>query len=143
MKRHASAVWMGTLREGNGELSTESGALTSIPYSFKTRFEGQQGTNPEELIAVAHAACFSMALSGELQKARLKPENIRTDATLSFEQIDGQWTISEVRLDVSAQVPGATQEQVNEAIERAKEGCPVSRVLKARILATSARQEAA
>src|SRR5436309_344046 len=109
MKRTASAVWTGTLKEGKGTLSTPSAALKGTPYSFQSRFgEGTQ-TNPEELIAAAHAGCFSMALSNILGKSNLTPERIATTASLSLEQVNGAWTITEIHLDLSAKVPGTDQ----------------------------------
>ncbi len=133
MKRHASAVWMGGLRDGKGALSTESGVLKGIPYSFSTRFKDDPGTNPEELVAAAHAGCFSMALSGALGDAGFSPEDIETTATLNFEQTDAGWTTTSINLDVVARVPGATSEAFLKAAEGAKEGCPISRLLKTEV----------
>src|SRR5438046_2623113 len=99
MKRSAQASWEGTLKDGRGNLTTDSGALSSIPYTFGTRFENQKGTNPEELIAAAHAGCFTMALSFELQKAKLPPRAIKTNATVSLEQVQGEWNIVGINLD--------------------------------------------
>ena len=133
MERKASAVWNGGLKDGKGTISTTSGVLSNTPYSFTTRFEGTPGTNPEELIAAAHAACFSMALSAQLGGANLKPESIQTSATLTMEKLDAGWTITKVHLDVTAKVPGASPEAFNKAAQDAKAGCPVSKVLKADI----------
>jgi osmotically inducible protein OsmC len=133
MERKASAVWNGGLKDGKGTISSTSGVLSNTPYSFKTRFEGTPGTNPEELIAAAHAACFSMALSAQLDGANLKPESINTSATLTMEKLDSGWTITKVHLDVTAKVPGASTEAFNKAASDAKAGCPVSKVLKADI----------
>jgi lipoyl-dependent peroxiredoxin len=133
MERTASAVWKGNLREGGGIVSTGSGVLRDTPYSFTTRFESAMGTNPEELIAAAHAACFSMALSVQLMTQQLTAEKIATSARLTFEKLEAGWTISKIHLDVSARVPGATPEAFAKAAEGAKASCPVSRVLKAEI----------
>jgi osmotically inducible protein OsmC len=133
MQRKASAVWKGGLKDGKGTVSSTSGVLSNTPYSFTTRFEGTPGTNPEELIAAAHAACFSMALSAQLGAAKLTPESIGTSATLTMENIEGGWTITAVHLDVVAKVPGASAEAFNTAAQNAKAGCPVSKVLNAKI----------
>ena len=133
MKQKASAVWQGSLKEGNGTISTGSGALSAKPYSFKTRFEGEQGTNPEELIGAAHASCFSMALSMILGMAGFTPEKIETTATVTLEQKDGGFAITASHLDVSAKVPGATEAAFLECAAKAKGGCPVSKVLNANI----------
>ena len=133
MQRKASAVWKGGLKDGKGTVSSTSGVLSNTPYSFTTRFEGTPGTNPEELIAAAHAACFSMALSAQLGAAKLTPESIGTSATLTMENIEGGWTITAVHLDVAAKVPGASAEAFNTAAQNAKAGCPVSKVLNAKI----------
>jgi osmotically inducible protein OsmC len=140
MQRKASAVWKGTLKEGAGTISSDSGVLKSSPYSFTTRFENAPGTNPEELIAAAHAGCFSMALAAQLTAAQLTPEQIATTATLSLEKIEAGWTITKVHLDVAARVPGASAEAFQTAAATAKVNCPVSRVLKAEIT-MSARLE--
>src|SRR5918998_3972750 len=133
MKRKASARWQGGLKDGKGTISTDSGVLKETQYSFSTRFENGVGTNPEELIAAAHAGCFSMALSGQLGKADLKAESIETTATVTLDKVDGNFTITAVHLDVSARVPGASQEAFETASGNAKAGCPVSRVLNAEI----------
>jgi len=133
MQRKASAVWKGGLRDGKGTVSAASGVLSNTPYSFTTRFENTPGTNPEELIAAAHAACFSMALSAQLGEAKLAPESIQTSATLTMEKLDSGWTITAVHLDVVAHVPGATPEAFSKAAQNAKAGCPVSKVLNAKI----------
>ncbi|MDT7603762.1 MAG: lipoyl-dependent peroxiredoxin [Acidobacteriota bacterium] len=133
MKRKASARWQGALQDGKGTISTDSGVLSETQYSFSTRFENGAGTNPEELIAAAHAGCFSMALSGQLGKANLTPESIETTATVTLEKTDAGFTITEVHLDVTARVPGATEEAFHTAADNAKLGCPVSRVLIAKI----------
>jgi lipoyl-dependent peroxiredoxin len=133
MQRKASAVWKGSLREGAGSISTDSGILKNTPYSFTTRFENAPGTNPEELIAAAHAGCFSMALSAQLATVHLTPDQIATTATLTLEKLDAGWTISKIHLDVSARIPGASAEAFEAAAASAKANCPVSRVLKADI----------
>jgi osmotically inducible protein OsmC len=133
MKRNANAEWHGGLKDGKGTISTDSGVLESTQYSFSTRFEDGRGTNPEELIAAAHAGCFSMALSGQLGNAGLVAESIRTTASVKLEKTDAGFTITEVHLNVAARVPGATQEQFETATDNAKAGCPVSRVLNAKI----------
>ena len=133
MKRTASAVWQGNLKDGQGTISTESGVLERTPYSFSTRFENVRGTNPEELIAAAHAACFSMALSGQLGAANLTASSIETSATLTLEKLDSGWAITTVHLDVVGKVPGADNAAFQKAAENAKSGCPVSKLLKANI----------
>ncbi len=133
MKRSASAVWTGDLRSGKGTISTESGVLSDTPYSFKTRFEQGTGTNPEELIGAAHAGCFSMALSVELQKAGLIAERIATKADVTLEQKVGGFAITAVHLTLRAKVPGASQSDFEEATQAAKVGCPVSKLLRADI----------
>jgi len=133
MQRKASAVWKGGLKDGKGAVSSASGVLNNTPYSFTTRFENTPGTNPEELIAAAHAACFSMALSAQLSGANLTPESINTSATLTMEKLDSGWTITAVHLDVVARVPKADKAAFDTAANNAKSGCPVSKVLKADI----------
>ncbi len=133
MKRKASAIWNGGLKGGKGAISTESGVLSSTQYSFGTRFENGVGTNPEELIAAAHAGCFSMAFSAQLEGAGLTATSINTNATVTMDKTDAGFTITAVHLDVTASVPGATQQQFDTAAANAKAGCPVSRVLKADI----------
>jgi len=133
MQRKASAVWKGGLKDGKGTVSSSSGVLSNTPYSFATRFENTPGTNPEELIAAAHAACFSMALSAQLSGANLTPESISTNATLTMDKLDSGWAITKVHLDVVARVPKADAAAFNKAAESAKSGCPVSKVLKAEI----------
>ena len=133
MQRKASAVWKGGLKDGKGTVSSSSGVLSNTPYSFTTRFENAPGTNPEELIAAAHAACFSMALSAQLSGANLPPESINTNATLTMEKLDSGWTITAVHLDVVARVPNADKAAFDTAAGNAKSGCPVSKLLKADI----------
>jgi osmotically inducible protein OsmC len=133
MQRKGSAVWNGGLKDGKGTVSTASGILNNAPYSFVTRFENETGTNPEELIGAAHAGCFSMALSGQLNSAGLKPERITTEATVTLEKLEAGFAITTVHLQVSARVPGATQDQFSTAANNAKAGCPVSKLLNAKI----------
>jgi lipoyl-dependent peroxiredoxin len=133
MKRKASAVWRGGLKDGKGTISTASGVLSDTQYSFSTRFEDGIGTNPEELIGAAHAGCFSMALSGQLGQAGLTAESIHTTATVTLDKTDAGFTITEVHLDLTAKVPGADQQAFDTAVNNAKEKCPVSRLLNARI----------
>jgi osmotically inducible protein OsmC len=137
MKRKALAVWQGGLKDGKGRISSESGVLAETPYSFGTRFESGKGTNPEELIAAAHAGCFSMALSGQLGNAGLTAQAVHTDATVTFEKLEAGWTVTEVHLDVKARVPGATPAAFETAANGAKTGCPISRLLNARITMTA------
>ena len=133
MKRTASAVWRGGLKEGKGTLSTQSGALAETQYSFSTRFENGRGTNPEELIAAAHAGCFSMALSAELGQAGLTPDSIATSAALTMERLEAGWTVTAIHLDVVAKVPGSDRARFEAAAQTAKAGCPISRLLNAKI----------
>src|ERR1700751_1959091 len=126
MERKASAVWKGGLKDGKGEFSAPSGVFSHVPYSFKTRFEDAPGTNPEELIAAAHASCFSMALSAQLGAANLTPDSINTTANLKMEKQDSGWAITAIHLDVSARVPKADESAFKKAAENAKAGCPVS-----------------
>jgi len=133
MKRKASAVWRGGLKDGKGAISTDSGVLKNTQYSFSTRFENGVGTNPEELVAAAHAGCFSMALSAQLESAGLKAEEINTTATVTMEKVDAGWTVTAVHLDVNARIPGADQAKFDKAANDAKTGCPISRLLNAKI----------
>lgn len=133
MKRNASAHWAGNLKEGKGTVSTESGTLKGTPYSFSTRFENGVGTNPEELIAAAHAGCFSMALSGQLGAANLTAESIDTTATLTLEKLEAGFAITEIHLDLKAKIPGADKAAFETAANAAKAGCPVSKLLNAKI----------
>lgn len=133
MQRKSSAVWKGGLKDGNGEVSTGSGGLAAAPYSFASRFESGGKTDPEELIAAAHAACFSMALSGQLGQANLKPESISTTATVTLEKTAAGFTVTGVHLAVKAKVPGADRAAFDKAANNAKTGCPISRLLNASI----------
>ncbi len=131
MDRSASAVWHGGLKDGKGTISTQSGTLKETQYSFSTRFENGVGTNPEELIAAAHAGCFTMALSAQLTDAKLVPDTLETTAVVTMEKTDDGPTITKIHLTTKAKVPGAEKEKFDELARKAKEGCPVSRVLKA------------
>ena len=133
MKRSASAMWNGDLKSGKGTISTDSGVLTNTQYSFGTRFENGAGTNPEELIAAAHAGCFSMALSAQLGEAGLVAQSIHTTATVTLEKTGGGFSITAVDLQTTARIPGADQQAFEKAAENAKAGCPVSKLLNARI----------
>ena len=133
MQRQATAVWSGGLKDGKGNLTTGSKALSAVPYNFQMRFEEAPGTNPEELIAAAHAGCYSMALSGELGKAGLHPQSIETAADLTLEMLPGGPTITSIHLRVHAVVPGADKAKFDAAAETAKKGCPISRVLNTKI----------
>jgi len=137
MKRRGSAIWKGALREGRGLLSTESKTLSDASYGFSSRFESGSGTNPEELIAAAHAGCFSMALAAELGKAGLQPEEISTHATVTLDKTDEGWRITEIRLDTRGRVPNTTPEAFQQAAETAKVNCPVSVLLKAPVTMTA------
>jgi len=141
MRRKASAVWNGGLKDGQGKISTDSGVLSNTQYSFSTRFEDGVGTNPEELIAAAHAGCFSMALSGQLGQAGLTAESINTTATVRLEKTESGFAITSVHLEVKAKVPGASQEAFETAASNAKAGCPVSKVLKAEITMEASLEE--
>jgi osmotically inducible protein OsmC len=133
MKRKGSAVWRGGLKDGKGVVSTDSGVLSNTQYSFSTRFEDGKGTNPEELIAAAHAGCFSMALSAQLGNAGITPEQIQTTATVSLDKTDGGFAITAIHLDVFAKIPGGDKQVFDTAANSAKTGCPVSKVLNATI----------
>jgi osmotically inducible protein OsmC len=133
MKRHATAQWRGDLKTGRGTLTTESGVLDAARYSFTTRFENEKGTNPEELVAAAHAGCFTMALSAELGKVNLTAEVLTTTAVVVLEKDAGGWSITESQLDLVAKVPGASQEAFRVAADSAKANCPLSKLLKAKI----------
>lgn len=131
MKRKASAAWKGGLKDGDGRVSSESGALSQARYGFATRFEGEAGTNPEELVAAAHASCFAMALSGKLAEAKMPPETIDVTATVTLDKLEAGWTVTQVHLDVRAKVLGAGALKFLEAADAAKAGCPISRLLGA------------
>ena len=137
MQRKARAVWKGGLKDGKGSISAPGGVLNNTPYSFTTRFENAPGTNPEELIAAAHAGCFSMALSAQLGGANLTPESISTTITLSLDKLDSGWTITASHIDVVGKVPGADAATFQKYAEAAEKGCPVSKVLNAKITMTA------
>ncbi len=133
MQRKASAHWAGGLKDGKGTISSGSGVLNQTPYSFGTRFESQPGTNPEELIAAAHAGCFTMALSAQLGNAGMTPQSVDTTATVTLEKLEAGFTVTTVHLQVKAKIPGADRAKFDEAAKNAKEGCPISRLLNAKI----------
>jgi len=133
MKRKASAVWQGGLKDGKGTISTDSGVLSNTQYSFSTRFEDGVGTNPEELIAAAHAGCFSMALSGQMGNAGLTVGEIRTTATVTMEKLEAGFTVTAVHLETTVKSPGADKAAFEQAANNAKTGCPISRLLNATI----------
>lgn len=133
MKRTATAQWRGDLKSGSGKMSTATGVLSNAPYSFRTRFENEQGTNPEELLAAAHAGCFSMALSAQLAQAGLTADSIETRCEISLEKQPEGFAITASHLDVQARIPGATQEAFDTAVQSAKTGCPVSKLYKTNI----------
>ncbi len=133
MESNATAVWKGNLKDGNGVVSTGSGILSNVPYTFKTRFEGEKGSNPEELIAAAHSACFSMAFGAELGKASIKPESIETKATVVLGQSGGGFAVTESRLVTVVNAPGGDKKAIETAAAGAKENCPISKLLNAKI----------
>ena len=133
MDSKASAIWRGDLKSGSGAISSTSGVLANTAYTFATRFEGSAGTNPEELIAAAHAGCFSMALSAQLGEAGLTPDQVSTSATVSLEKTDGGFAVTKIHLEVSAKVPGADQAAFDTAANNAKTGCPISKLMNAEI----------
>lgn len=130
IQRNGSAHWQGGLKDGKGTVSTASGVLQNQQYSFGTRFENGAGTNPEELIGAAHAGCFSMALSAQLEQAGMKADSIDTKATVTLEKVDGGFAITTVHLDLTAKIPGADKAKFEEAANAAKAGCPVSKLFK-------------
>lgn len=133
MQRTATAQWKGGLKDGKGQISTASGVLSNTQYSFGTRFENGPGTNPEELIAAAHAGCFSMALSAELGKANITPQSIDTKCTVTLEKTDAGFTVTTSQLDVKVKIPGGNKAAFDKAAADAEKGCPISRLLKAKI----------
>ena len=137
MKRTASAAWSGSLKDGKGSISTQSGVLQDAQYGFNTRFEDGPGTNPEELVGAAHAGCFTMAVSAQLGELGLTADSLKTTAAVTLEKIDGGFTITAVHLDLLAKIPGADQKTFEEATRKAKEGCPVSKLLNAKITLTA------
>jgi osmotically inducible protein OsmC len=143
VQRTASAIWTGSLKDGNGTVSTESGVLSRAPYSFVTRFENGKGTNPEELIAAAHAGCFAMALSAQLSTMNFTPQSIRATAAVTLEKLEAGWTISKVHLDVAARIRGISPAAFEAAAASAKANCPVSRLLRAEITMNASLEQAA
>ena len=133
MQRNASAHWAGGLKDGKGAITSGSGVLSNTPYSFSTRFEGQPGTSPEELIAAAHAGCFTMALSGQLGAAGMTAEALDTSATVTMEKLEAGFTVTSIHLAVKARIPGADKAKFDQAAKNAKEGCPISRLLNTKI----------
>src|SRR3989442_3057877 len=133
LRRQGSAAWQGGIKDGKGAISTESGALTGYPYGFSSRFEGKPGTNPEELIGAAHAGCFTMALSLMLGEAKLTAEHMETKAAVTLEKLADGFAITAVHLTLKAKVPGADQAKFEELAGKAKAGCPVSKLLNAKI----------
>ncbi len=133
MKQKASAIWNGGLKDGSGVLTTGSGVLTAVPYSFRTRFEGEKGTNPEELVGAAHAGCFSMALSMILGLAGMTPQKIETEATVTLEKVGDGFEVTASHLEVKVTIPGADETAFQEAAETAKANCPISKLLNAKI----------
>jgi osmotically inducible protein OsmC len=133
MERKATAAWQGGLKDGKGTLTTDSKVLSNTPYSYGTRFEGSPGTNPEELLGAAHAGCFTMALSAQLAEAGIRSERIETKATITLEKLDSGFAITRSHLDVSVRAPGAERARFEQAAEKAKTGCPMSKVLRAEI----------
>ena len=137
MKRKATAVWQGGLKDGKGVVSTESGVLEKAQYSFSTRFESGKGTNPEELIAAAHAGCFAMALSRQLGNAGLTAQSLEVICTITMEKLDAGWTVVESALDLVAKIPGAPKDKFDAAAANAKAGCPISRLLNTKVTLNS------
>ena len=133
MKQTGSAVWKGGIKDGKGIVSTGSETLKDVPYDFKMRFEGQKGTTPEELVAAAHAACFSMALSLFLGEAGMAAESLETKATVTLEQVGGGFDITSSHLELTAKIPNANKEAFAKAVETAKTGCPISKLYKTKI----------
>lgn len=133
MKRTASAQWDGDLKAGKGSLATASGVLGNTPYSFAARFESGKGTNPEELLAAAHAGCFTMALAAELGKANLVPKTLKTTATITLDKGETGWSVTSSHLALVAVVPGASREAFDKAAKAAETGCPVSKLFKTKV----------
>ena len=133
MQRKASAQWSGGLKDGKGTVSAESGVLAGVPYSFSRRFENEPGTNPEELIAAAHASCFAMATSGQLGNAGITAQSIAATATVALEKVGDGFSVTTSHLDVTIKAPGADRAKVQQAAENAKGGCPISKLLNAKI----------
>jgi lipoyl-dependent peroxiredoxin len=143
MERKASAKWQGGLKDGKGTLTSPSGVLKDTKYSFSTRFENEPGTNPEELIAAAHAGCFSMALSGQLGQRGMTADEINTSAAVTLEKVEGGFDINKIHLTVRARIPNGDNAKFEEAANAAKAGCPVSKVLNATITMDAKLESAA
>jgi osmotically inducible protein OsmC len=137
MQRKASAIWQGGLRDGKGSISTDSGTLKGTQYSFSTRFENGVGTNPEELLAAAHAGCFTMALSAELGRAGITPAKLETTATITLDKVADGFAITKSHLDLVAQIPGVDKAKFDAAVKGAETGCPVSKLFKAETSVTA------
>ena len=137
MDRKATAVWQGGLKDGKGTISTQSGVLNQTQYSFSTRFENGKGTNPEELVAAAHAGCFAMALSNELAKVGLTPKKLEAIATVTLDNVAGGFAITKSHIDLNAEIPGADKNKFDAAVKSAETGCPISKVLKAEVSVTA------
>ena len=133
MQRKATAIWEGGLTDGKGNISTESGLLEKAQYSFKTRFENGKGTNPEELLAAAHAGCFAMALSNELGKVGMKPAKLEAKGTITLDKVGDGFSITKSHIDLTAQIPGADKAKFDAAVKAAEKGCPVSKLFKAEV----------
>src|SRR5207249_6878314 len=133
VKRKASAAWQGDLKNGKGTVSTDSGVLNNVPYSFSKRFEEEKGTNPEELIAAAHASCFAMATSAQLGNAGITAQSIAATATVALEKVGDGFSVTTSHLDVTIKAPGADRAKIQQAAENAKGGCPISKLLNAKI----------
>ena len=133
MKRKGSAAWQGGLKDGKGTVSTDSGVLSNVSYSFAKRFEEERGTNPEELIAAAHASCFAMATSAQLDGAGIKAQNIAATATVTLEKVGDGFSVTSSHLDVTIKAPGADRAKVQTAADNAKAGCPISKLLNAKV----------
>ena len=144
IQRRAAAVWQNGLKTGNGTISTDSKALSNTPYSFQTRFENVTGANPEELVAAAHAACFSMALSAELEKKGALAKSVNTNAIATLEKLNDGWRLTEMHLDVTADIPNISTEVFDTAANEAKANCPISRLLNTKItMSAKLKQKAA
>ncbi len=137
MQRKATAVWQGELKTGNGVLSVESGTFEQVPYSFKTRFESGKGTNPEELLAAAHAGCFAMALSAELGKVGIVPNKLTANAAITLDLVQGSFSITKSHIELVAEIPGVDKTKFDAAVKAAETGCPVSKLFKAEVSVTA------
>lgn len=142
MQRSAQARWSGDLKSGAGSIATATGTLSNTPYSFHTRFEQGKGTNPEELLAAAHAGCFTMAVSAQLTNAGLKADSLDTTCTITLDKKDGSFAITESHLELKARIPGATQQAFDQAVQAAKAGCPVSKLFNTNITLTASLEAA-